>query len=556
LWAAGAAVLVALPLLVNPYLQIRSDAWTHAGIAHEILARGIPPEDPRYAGLPLNYVWFFNLFLALLSALRGHDPFALIAPFNACTLAATLLISWTVGRKLWGAAGAKGCAILAGVAFNAGVWLLWPVRLLRAFFGHDRGWSQVQDEIARLHLGDTQVIWTLSAPYAYMASFLDKLTIGTAVAFAYLLLHVHLWAMLVWLASPGPRPLLWLAAAAAGMLLFHGVVGLSYLPVVLATCALCAVLARRWRWLPGAGRLAPPVFATVLGVLAATPYTIAISRGWDPGRSGLHHRYLAFDVWTIWTMLSALAVISWLAWRPLLRSLRQRREGQALLALIALGMAAFASVVKLPIMNHVKFVYEVFVPLALLAGPQLAETFQGWVRRFGRAAAIAIAAILFGGHLAFTFVGYFLDPNGRTSEELHPTPAELRLFSWARDSTPVDAVFVDRGFRSRFMIRSQRQMLLGTPHGPELAAFPADGIRERTAVMNDLYGPIDSLERDLRGLRALDRPVYVVYRASDSAGLDPAERLGARATPLARVYDRDGFVVYHLPPPRPSGDHP
>lgn len=550
LWAAGAGALVALPLLLNPWLRIRSDSWTHAGIVFEILERGLPPEDPRFAGLPLNYVWFYNLFLALVAALRGDDPFVLIPFFNAWALAATLLVAWLIGRRLWGIAGARGCAILAGVGFNAGVWLLWPLRLVRALTGNDRGWAEVQRDLETLHLGDVQVIWTLSAPFAFMANFLDKFLIGTAVAYAYLMMHLHLWALVTWLAAPGARPLLWMAAAACGTLLFHGVVGLSYLPVALATFALSALLARTG--LPDARRLALPALATLGGALAALPYTLAISRGWSAGRSGLAHRYFAFDPWVLWTLVSAVLIAAWLARGPVRRAFAERQAAPALLVLLALGMAGFAGVVKLPLQNHIKFVYQAFVPIALLGGAALAGEARAWSLRLGRPAAIATLALVFGGPPALTLAGYFADPSGHASPDVHLTSEERRLFAWARAETPPEAVFVDHRFRSVLMVRAGRQLWLGSQHGPELAAFPLDQIRERSAVMADLYGPLDSLERDVRALGALGRPVYVLYRAADfGAGEVPGDRLPPDR--FARVYDRDGFVVYHLQPPAASG---
>src|SRR5262245_12168216 len=65
-WLLGAALFVALPVLVNPWTRVRSDTWVHAGIVFDIAERGLPPQDPRFAGLQLNYVWFYNLFIALL----------------------------------------------------------------------------------------------------------------------------------------------------------------------------------------------------------------------------------------------------------------------------------------------------------------------------------------------------------------------------------------------------------------------------------------------------------------------------------------------------------
>ena len=553
-WAAVAGVLVLLPMLLSAWLRVRSDTWIHAGIVEEILARGVPPEDPRFAGLPLNYVWFFNLFIALVCALRGDSPFWVMPYFNAVTLAATLLVAWVTARRLWGESAARGAIVLTGVGFNAGVWMLWPLGLARPLLGHDRGWSLVHEYLSDFHIADTHVIWTLSAPFASMASFLDKFLLGTAVAYAYLMMQLHLWALMAWLISPRRRTLVWIAAAAAGTLLFHGVVGLSYLPVVLATMGVSALLAFRWRWLPDFRRLLAPAVATIVGALAAAPYTLSISRGWSPERSGLQHRFIAFDVWMVWTLVSALLVVLWIARRSLRETLAMRQSAPALLALLAAGLAAFASIVKLPLSNHLKFVYETFVPVALLAGAALAAESAAWTRRLGRMGAAVLATLVFAVPPALTLFGYLADPTGRTSPEAHPLAAELRLFEWARRETPREAVFVDRNARSDLMVRSGRQLWLGTRHGPELAAFPRDQILVRSAVEADLYGELASRDRDVEQLATLGRPVYVIYRASDFAGGEfPANRMAEGPGPFVRVYDRDGFVVYHLPSLEPSG---
>src|SRR5882672_9896119 len=87
-WSLGLAAAVALPPLLNPFIRVHGDGWVHAGLVWEIAVRGFPPQDPRFAGLPLNYVWFYNLFVALFTGLPGaHDPFAIMAILNVITIA-------------------------------------------------------------------------------------------------------------------------------------------------------------------------------------------------------------------------------------------------------------------------------------------------------------------------------------------------------------------------------------------------------------------------------------------------------------------------------------
>jgi hypothetical protein len=546
--AAGALVVIA-PMMLNSYLRIRSDAWVHGALVQEILARGVPPEDPRFAGLPLNYVWFFNLFIAMASSLRGHDMFVLMALFNGANLAATLLVAWCAGRRLAGSRAGTGAALLVGLGFNAGVWLLGPLRLVRMVVGRDRGLPELGFELQRLRfLGNADVLYLLTAPFAYMASFLDKFLIGTALNYAYLLLALFLWSMVAWFGGSGPRALALAAAAAAGMLLFHGVVGLSALPVALAVIGIALVMRLRWRWLPSAGRLALFGGATLAGCAAAGPYTWSIARGWPAERSGLHFSYLGLDPWMTWTLVTAVAVAAWIATRPLRRALVERRPDAALLGLWAAGMAGFALVVRLPSMNHVKFIYQTFLPLALIGGSGWHEALRAMRSRLGRPLAALAFAAAFLAPPALTLTGYLLDPGGRTSPALHPSEADRRLHRWAREQTPARSVFLDRDYRSDLMVFAGRQLYLAARQGPELAAFPLDQLRERRKVVDDLYGPLDSLGQDTNALRRLGRPIYVLYRRDDPLPDGLLERVAARPGPFGRVYDRDGLVVYHLQP--------
>ena len=547
LWAVGAALVVALPLFLNPWLRVYSDAWTHAGIVWEIVERGIPPQDPRFAGLVLNYVWFFNLFIALATRLGKGDPFTVMAIFNSVNLAVTMAVGWALGRRLWGTRAAAGCMILLGVGFNAGAWLLVPLKLINAALGRDRGWAEVVRLFGQLHYFDTRVIFALTAPFAYMASFLDKFLVGTAVSYAYLLMTLYLWALVEWTRAGGRAALVWAASAAAGMLLFHGVVGLSVIPVMLGALALAALARPRWTWLPSRGRLAGFALATLGGALLATPYTLAISRGWSAARSGLRHSYFRIDPWMLWTLATTLAVALWFARRPIRRAFAERRPDAALLVFFALGMGLFAAVVSLPLWNHVKFAYEIFVPLAMLGGVALEPELREWTRRRGKPLTLALVALVFAAPPALTVTGYLADRSGRTAPEMNLAPGESALYRWIRDQTPADAVFLDNDFRPTIMVWGRRQLLIGTRSGPEMAAFPAGQILERRAVMADLYGGRDSFGRDLTLLRGLRRPVYVLIRSRDfPPGGDLEPTLDRAPADFTRVYDHDGFLVYHL----------
>jgi len=550
-WSLAAAAFVALVLGASEWLRVRSDTWVHVGIVWEILERGIPPQDPRFAGLTLNYVWFYNLFVALASSLRGEpQPFIVIAVANVTWMATvvwlTWQLAWTVWRERRAAAGALP-ALLLGL--NAGALLLWPLWFLRALVGDVRGLDEVRRILAAAGWDRADVIHQLSAPFAHSTNSWDKFTVGTALGYTYVLMLAWLWACARWLeADDGPgaargRWLLVVFATAAGMMFFHLVVGLSALPVGIAACGLGFLLRRGSGDRTGASRWLALGAATAAGFAAAIPYLLGIMRGWQPEHSGVRHQYLRPDWPMPWTLLTSCGVIAVLAWPRLRRAFGEGRPAPQWLVLWTACMTLFAVVVHLPEDNEVKFVWQVFAPLAVFAGPAFVGLLARWSTRWGRVPATVALAFLFLLPSALFLRGYLSDPRNRTAEETHFDAGDRALHAWIRDSTSTDAVFLDHHSRDLLLVEGRRRLWAGTPHTAERAAFPRDLLEHRRRVMADLYGPTADLAADAAALDSLAAPGYVLYRRSDFAGDEPWRRVEADSSRFRRAYDSDRFVV-------------
>ena len=555
LWVLVAAAFVAIPLAISPWLRVRSDSWVHVGIVWEILERGIPPQDPRFAGLPLNYVWFYNLFVALVSALRPEPaPFTTMAVANACWIAVLVAVAWQLAWSVWRERTAARAALpLLLTGLNAGALALWPLWFLRALRGEVRGRAEAERILANAHWDRAEVMHQLSAPFAWMVNAWDKYMVGTALGYAYLLLAVMLWAGARWLGDPRERPAgappawRWLpvaALAAAGMMLFHSVVGLSAIPVGVGACVLLAVFARR---VPGAGAASRPLLlagALVAGLAATWPYFRSIASGWDPSRSGVTHRYLQLDWPMPWTLVTACGLTAIVAWAGIRRVIAERRVAGLWLLAWTAGMLGFALVVHLPESNESKFVWQVFAPLALLGGAGLPALLAAWSRRLGRFGAAALTTFVFVLPSALLWRGFLLDPSGATAPETQRDPGEPPLYAWVREATPARAVFVDDHSRDVLLVEGRRRLLAGTPHRAERAAFPSDALARRRAVSADLYGPVADLAGDAAMLDSLGAPVYVLYRERDFPDAAPWPALEAPGSGFARVYAAGGFRVY------------
>ncbi len=559
-WAIAAAAFVAIPLVSSEWLRVRSDTWVHAGIVWEIAERGIPPQDPRFAGLPLNYVWFYNLFIALAGAIRPEPtPFTTMATANVCWMGAQVWLGWQLAWTVWRDRGAARAAVpLLLTGLNAGALLLWPLWLLRALRGEVQGTAEVGRILANARWDRVDVLHQLSAPFAWMVNSWDKYVVGTALGYAYLLLLVSLWAGARWLTDSResrpagtPPPWRWLlvvVSGTSGMMLFHSVVGLSAIPVGVAACGLLAVLGLRR---PGWGeprRAAVLGAAWLVGLVATWPYFQSISRGWDVERSGVAHRYLHLDWHMAWTLLTACGLTAVAAWPGVRRVFLEQRVAGLWLVTWTAGMMGFALVVHLPEWNESKFVWPVFAPLAVLGGVGFPALLDDWRSRFGRVAAGALVVLAFVLPSALFLRGYLLDPSGRTAPEVVRQSGEPALYAWVRSETPAHAVFLDDRSRDVLLIEGRRRLLAGTPHGPERAAFPREALLRRRAVMDDLYGPVADLAGDAAHLDSLGSPAYVLYRAADHAGSAPWQPLDADTARFARVYLADGFRVYRRRP--------
>ncbi|MEQ1833412.1 MAG: hypothetical protein ABL977_10190, partial [Candidatus Eisenbacteria bacterium] len=558
-WAVLAAAFVAAPMLLSEWARVRSDSWVHAGIVWEIAERGLPPQDPRFAGLPLNYVWFYNLFIALLVELRpGSSPFTYMATANACWAATLVLLTAQLAWSTWRDRAATRSALpLILTGLNAGALFLWPLWFLRAAQGDVQGMPEVRRILAEARWDTVDVMHQLCAPFAWMVNAWDKYMVGTALGYAYLLMLVSLWAGLRWLTDAregaAAAPWRWLAVAgtsAAGMMLFHSVVGLSAVPVGIGACLLLALLTPAVPALGPARRLLWLAVALAAGLACTYPYFRSISAGWDTALSGVQHRYLHLDWRMPWTLLTACGFTVWLARPALMRVVRRPALGPGWLAAWTLGMTLFALVVALPLGNEHKFTWMVFVPLALFAAPELTGQLGRWQRRLGPLLAGVLTFVTLVMPSLLLLRGFLLDPARATAVETFRAAGEPQLYAWIRQHTPTNAVFVDDDSRDVLLVEGRRRLLVGTPFGPDKAAFPADMLAHRRDLSAALYGHGTALPfaAAAAALDSLGGPAYVLYRPQHAAGATWAA-LDSAGTGFERVYaDSLGHRIYRRSP--------
>src|SRR5262249_61184464 len=120
------------------------------------------------------------------------------------------------------------------------------------------------------------------------------------------------------------------------------------------------------------------------------------------------------------------------AWPALGRALPGRRRSALWLGGWTFGMTAFALVVHLPQDNEHKFVWQVFVPLAMLGGPGLAGISSAVRRRLGAPLTRLVCFLAFVAPSALFLYGYAADPAAPGAHQGRRAPGERRLSGTAR----------------------------------------------------------------------------------------------------------------------------
>src|SRR6185503_16925521 len=179
--------------------------------------------------------------------------------------------------------------------------------------------------------------------------------------------------------------------------------------------------------------------ASLAGMAAGWPYFRSIISGWSPERSGVTQRYLHLGWQMPWTLVTACGLTALAAWPGVRRALAERRVGALWLVAWTAGMMGFSLVVHLPLSNEVKFVWQVFAPLAILGGVGLPALLAGWRRRLGAPLAGALIAVCFVVPSALMLFGYLADSSAATAPETYRAPGEDALYAWIRTQTPAHA---------------------------------------------------------------------------------------------------------------------
>ena len=552
-------LLVALLFALNPWLRWRADGRFHIGVTAEILRGALPPTDPFFAGLSLQYMWFFHATLAMLRTLSGASTSALLVVSNLVALAGFAGLTWQFVRGLGGSARAGLLALLVVVFGMGGMgYVFVPVKLGGAFTGADRGWNAVKGifELWPLTIARTTAFFDLWKDESF---FLRKFLVGTAMSYtlAAFMLHAEASRRAAFGGRAGTFGLVVLAAA--GVVVLHPMMGI---PAVAVVCVLAPLLALWCRLRGVEGRLSPGragalIAANVVGAALALPYLRLVTAGKE-GEAGIPVSFLPSKIISLLALSFGLALVA-LPW--LWRTLRARRPSLSALWLAgyAILMVGFAMIVRFPLEaeNIDKPTLLTHLPLALIVGLALGGAWEA-AHGLNRGRIRFYLLLLLVPSNLLILPAYLAERDPRTYR-----PHEKEAFAWIDAHAPADAIVFDSQDRDRPGVEIQRRMYWGHEQYAATHEYPKAEMDRRRALRDALYTPGGPGAAAVAALDSIPAPVFVIVRAGAAvpgAGFPPGRGSVAGSfahgdpDPLAtrgafeRLYDTDDVRVYGLRP--------
>ena len=128
--AVGAALLVAAVAFSGAFVLVSGDAWTHAAAVTEITVRGLPPQDPNFAGIPLYQPWLYHFILALFGVATRLSPFEQMALMNVWAVIVLVLGVAQLAYRAYGRAAAMWAGAIVMLGMDPFGWLTALVRAM------------------------------------------------------------------------------------------------------------------------------------------------------------------------------------------------------------------------------------------------------------------------------------------------------------------------------------------------------------------------------------------------------------------------------------------
>ena len=539
----AAALAFILPLS-ETWWRVRDDSWFHAAVADKLTRDGLPLFDPYFAGLRIQYMYAYHALIAACSSLAGIEFFHAMILVNAIALMSAVLAFQALAKEFSRRVGPRvlGVALLI-FGMNGWFYLSYPIRLARALFGQTQGLETLRTMMPLTPPGHATAITLLSVD-GNQFMFLDKFMLGTAISLTFSLIATLL--LLLVRARRGDWCVRYDVAfvlSMAGAILFHSVVGFA---AAIATAVVLALLLTvRSKPSPGGPSYARVLAWVLIAIALVLPYIRSLVPP-DGGAAGVSFALqMSQVVGLLFAVLPALVltiVFVRAATRDTPAVLGSRPFAE--LSLSATGIvltwttiiALIAVTVDLVTNNETKFAFLLVIPLSALAVggiDRLWDSPRG--RRFAVIAVLSATIPLSAIYFSHAF---------RDSSTFEINDAERAVYAWIEKQAPADVVVLEENDNVRVPVLASRDVYWGTETYARNWGYAGGEMAARRQLRDAIFSVNGPSTADLIRLRALRRPVFVVYRSHPDDIIDAHERFerhprfhGRFATPKIAVWE-------------------
>lgn len=514
----AAVMCFGLPL-AKLWWRARSDSWFHAAVTNKLLRDGLPVTDPYFAGLRLQYMYFYHAILAACVSITRIDALHAMILVNAIALTSCAaafhalagLFSRRVGARVLGTA-------LWLFGMNGWFYLFYVTRFARTFSGEHQGMAALRALFPWSPNGHDTAMALISVE-GNQFMFLDKFMLGTAFSLTFSLAAVMLFLLLAarrgaW--SARHDAVLFLCAA--GTMLLHPMTGITLAAVTAAVLALLLLV--RSQTARGGPSYARLVGALAAGVAVTIPYVRSMMPGKESGDAMAFFSFQPiFALGLLADILPALVLAilflrhagedtdtpKRLGARPFFGL---TLSGTGILAVWFIFMLMVALTVNLTTNNETKFSFFLWLPLCALAVGCFDRAWESpsrrrWVLVVVASATLPLHALYF--HHAV-----------RDRSTLAISDHERAVYQWIEKSTPQDAVFIEEDDIVRVPVLADRDTYWGTETYAHNWGYPPAEMSARRDLRDHIFSSEGPGDDDILQLRVLGRPVYVIWRMKEN----------------------------------------
>ena len=516
--AIVAIVVFALPL-TQLWWRVRWDSWYHAAVFNRLWMQGLPLQDPLFSPLRLQYMYFYHVILLCVARLTQLNAFYSMIFVNGVALAGlSFSFLWLTGFFTRRLAARVTALLVCLLGMNGFFYLFYPLRLARAFFGETAGSDLVRHFFQVSPPGHVTAARLLSIE-GNQFLMLEKFMLGNAVTLSLGLMCAAL-GLLLRLTKEG-----WTrwhttlyGAAILGLMLLHVIIG-SFTVAAIAAALVIAWASSR------DSRYAHALLVTAVPAVLSVPYIYSVFPRDTTGS-------LAFSVQPLRTLGLLSSILP-----ALLLALPSMRNVPRLL-LAWLGVIAVAALtIDLTTTSESKFAFLLFVPLAAIASGTIDRWLDG-----ARTRRLAIAYVVLA--TVPVNVAYFAVAS-RDPSTFEVSDDEEIVYDWVRNRSPADAVFLEDRDIIRIPVLGARDQYYGTSYYAHLWRYPVEEMERRRAIRDRMFGRSPLADADLKRLRSLGRPFFVVCRLDDEGGVAAADKLRA-SDAFREVLATDTIVLFLL----------